>query len=222
MLRRWNGSGWQDIANFRRWNGSAWQDSNLNKWNGSAWETIFPVERNLYNYGDQCSDITGGWGRIIDLWTCYGSYIRSSYHYIDYNSDHIFVRTNDWKNNGSVATQNAVDLTNYKKINILYDFYSYEIGSYNNGFEWGVCNGALTRYYDDHNPPQVLCNGYNYRVARAIDVPYTADERWYNDQVHSIDISDLTGLWYIFTVPFSWSMYGDYTIIKIKRVWLSN
>ena len=222
MLRKFNGSSWQDVQFLRRFNGSSWQDSKLKKFDGSNWQYIFPVEKNLYNYGDQCTSITGGWSRIINLWIKYGNYTRSSSRYIDYNADHIYIRTNDWSYNGSVATQNAVDLTYYNNLNILFDFYSYETGTYNNGFDWGVCQGPLTQFMDNYNPSKVKCNGYVYREARAIDIPYTADQTWYNDRVHTINISDLSGLWYIFTAPFSWSWYGDYTIVKIKRIWLSN
>lgn len=213
----------QDIVGCRRWNGTAWEDiKNVRKWNGTAWENILLIEKNIYIYGDQCIDSTGGWGRVINLWPCYGTYTRGMNRYIDYNIDHIYIRTFNWSYNGSVATQNAVDLTYYKKINILFDFYSYESGIYNNGFEWGVCRGPLTDFYDRTNPPKILCSGYEYRMSRAIDIPYTECQKWYNDIVHSIDISDLSGMWYIFTAPFSWSLGTDYTIVKIKRVWLSN
>lgn len=223
MFKKWNGSSWQDITTLKKWNGSAWQDiSSLKKYNGSAWQDVYPVEKNLYNYGDQCNSITGGWGRIINLWTCYGNYYRDSYRYIDYNSDHMYIRTYMWNYNGSVATQNTIDISNYKKVNILYDIYVYETGGYDGGFIWGVCNGPLNRYYDGYNPPKELCNGYSYRAVTASKIQYGQDKKWYNDQVHTIDISDLSGLWYIFTVPYSWAWHSDYTIVKIKRVWLSN
>lgn len=39
LMKRWNGSSWQDYVP-RRWNGSSWVNAIVRRWNGSSWQII--------------------------------------------------------------------------------------------------------------------------------------------------------------------------------------
>ena len=39
LLKRWNGSSWQDFVP-KTWNGSSWVAANVKRWNGSSWQII--------------------------------------------------------------------------------------------------------------------------------------------------------------------------------------
>lgn len=71
----------------------------------------------LYNEGDQCSDITGGWGKNGWTWGGYANSIQG----LNINSDHIKLSANPPSYVAAVGTNEKVDLSRYKSLEVLYD-----------------------------------------------------------------------------------------------------
>ena len=220
MLRRYNGSSWQDIINLRRWNGSAWQDATLKRHDGSNWMEVWSPDLKLYNWGDECTSVTGGWGRVVPFWQDYTS---GSGSYIAHNSETLDVKSKGWGGNYAVCTQNPVDLTNYNKLYIKFQVYGYTV-SYLNQVQAGIVH-TVPDYICYSNPAKMNSysltpspNQVNYNVMYNGGSSVAGTWRWVS---HNIDISTINRTGYIWICPTSWSAYDDYTIAKIYEVKLT-
>lgn len=222
MIKNFNSQNFVDVSISKRFDGTNWVDTvNNYRFDGSNWIEYMTREINLYNLGDQCTSITGGWTRTTNFWYPYvgGSYENGN-DYLKYNTDNMEIKSYMWYNYEVPMTVNSIDLTAYSRLNILFDFYCYETGTYNNGVNFGVSSGVPVYIYKN-NPITVICDGYDYRQHESYRINYDKDETWYYDQSLSLDISTCSGLYYPWICPISWSWHNDYSIVKVKRIWLS-
>ena len=75
---------------------------------------VFSKQQFLYNLGDECSSITGGWAK--------GGYARGSAT-VTKNSDHILLKsTSSGNQTVTVFTKNKINLTNYSKLYIEFQY----------------------------------------------------------------------------------------------------
>lgn len=92
--------------------GGAWVDLDAYLYNGAEWVQFSTARLFLYNKGDKCEAITGGWGT--------SGYSHRSYSLRNptFNSTSVTIASNNATNAGAVGTLNAVDLTDIKTIKI--------------------------------------------------------------------------------------------------------
>lgn len=125
-----------------------------------------------------------------------------------------------WYNFHVPITTNAVDLTRFREIHILYDFYFYESSVYDNQMWWGITSRIPSFIFSGHPTITKYCDGYDNITTQAFRKMYhEGNQTWFYNQTHSIDISQKNGAYHIFVVPVSWSYYNDYTIVRIKKIW---
>lgn len=219
MIKRFDGANWVDVSSVRRFNGSNWQDCNsVKRFDGSNWvETMHELD--LYNFGNYCIPITGGWNRTTNFWYPYTT--TSSQSYLKYNANNIEIKSCNWNNYKVPMTSKAIDLSNYNKLNLLFDFYFYESATFDNGLNFGV-SSTVPEYIYRNNPITVVCDGYDYRQHEQYRIYYTYSNQWFYDQSLSLNISTCRGTYFPWIAPISWAQYSDYTIVKVKRIWLSN
>lgn len=90
----------------------AWVDLDAYLYNGAEWVQFSTARLFLYNKGDKCEAITGGWGT--------SGYSHRSYSLRNptFNSTSVTIASNNATNAGAAGTLNAVDLTDIKSIKI--------------------------------------------------------------------------------------------------------
>lgn len=94
----------------------ALKDVTAKIYQGGKWADWI-TECYLYNEGDQCSDITGGWGKDGWTWAGYANSIQG----LTINSDHIKLSANPPSYVAAVGTNKKVNLSRYKSLEVLYD-----------------------------------------------------------------------------------------------------
>lgn len=97
-------------------NSYIWQVRNAKFYNGAAWTGL---EVPLYDYGDECTSLSGGWTTSNASWSTAGSGITAT---LTKNSDHMFVTGNSTRVTGGsgyrLTTISTVDLTDIDQIGI--------------------------------------------------------------------------------------------------------
>lgn len=63
----------------------------------------------LYNRGDQCTDLTGGWAVRYN----------TGYESLSYNSDHLSFKSANGNNAGGLSTKKAIDFSGYSRLYVL-------------------------------------------------------------------------------------------------------
>lgn len=116
---------WQEAATPQVWDPAleAYEDTRGLAWNPElgAWEERWDPDKTLwlYNHGDECGSVTGGWAKVSNYSYQYGSwekrpgslYVKCTYpDYPPYGNYHP-----RW------ATQDAVDVTKYSRLRMLVD-----------------------------------------------------------------------------------------------------
>jgi hypothetical protein len=96
--------------------GGVWVDKSAKSYQGGAWVDL-ASDCYLYNSGDQCSDITGGWGKSD--WTWAGN--ANSINGRTINSDNIKLSANPPTYAAAVGTNNKVNFSGYSTLEVTYD-----------------------------------------------------------------------------------------------------
>lgn len=187
-LKRYNGSAWQDVANVKRYNGSAWQDvASVKKYDVSAWGSIFPIAVYAYNLGDENTSLTGGWVNGFSYLPSSGTRTKETDHLKIYSYGATL-----W-----FDTYNLIDLTNYTKLNIDWEFI------------FGTGSGSRAAGLR-------VTSAKNSETSDVRSISYaTAFAR----RTESFDISDLNGSYYI--ALSLGSNPSTYSTLKAYKIWLS-
>ena len=95
---------------------SAWTLHRAELYNGTEWADLcIPI----YNHGDECTALSGGWAVSNASWSTAGSGIKAS---LTKNSDHIFVTGDSTRVTGGsgyrLTTASLLDLTDVERIGI--------------------------------------------------------------------------------------------------------
>ena len=120
----------------------AWVETTGMSWNTEAqtWEERWGKKLFLYNYGDECTDITGGW---VHRDRDYNSYTPIQTSGIK-NTDNIEI-IGDTRTQCSLETSNTIDLTNFSKL--FYDVWGQSED--NGGMNLRKADGTFVRLIDD-------------------------------------------------------------------------
>lgn len=146
----------------------------------------------LYNQGDQATSITGGWE--VSSGVAASGYLKSTTNPVFATSKVSLSLTGGAADKSSaINTKNAVDLTNYSTLNIAV---TQSIS--NGGAYWSACSNSTGYYVSD-----AAARADNYG-----DISKT-----------TLDISSLTGLYYVFFSILSWTNTGG--TADLTKVWLS-
>lgn len=119
----------------------------------------------LYNRGNQCTDLTGGWAVRYN----------TGYESLSYNSDHLSFKSANGNNAGGLSTKKAIDFSGYSRLYLLVGGKSapgfgvttnpgYRNDQMNNGY--GIIYGARTTaissglYLMEIDIEDINCSGY--------------------------------------------------------------
>ena len=150
--------------------------------------TIWRKGLYLYNSGDQCIDITGGWAGLKTA----GYTTSGTPGLADgvINSNNMYFTAEKYNRVG-VGTINAIDLTNYSKLHIIYES-SGEVGG----------NGSTLRAGKDKSMNNLIV----LVTMNTTTAPTEAE----------VDISNYNGMYYLHTqVYYSSGLWG-----RIHKIWL--
>ncbi len=161
-----------------------------------AWKDAWSPKLYLYNYGDECTAVTGG--IRVDM-----NFDENKINYnqwVSKRSDCIHVAYNDVTANMGGITANKIDITGYTKICTLRRIIKRVEDSGNFGYQYvGAIEGATSSPYSS-----VDSTTYKAIITVIVD----GEEKEYHkgiyhtiplnkDIISKADISDATGSWYI-------------------------
>jgi len=143
--------------------GGSWVSKPAQSWQGGKWVDWF---RYLYNRGDECIDLTGGW--IAKSWKMAENAGEAAQTYsIEKNEDNLrFTKTGQV---GAVMhTVYKIDLTNVKTINFKGKMYPGASNDHWTAFYvWENLNG---RYWSSNAADSVLCEAGTIKQQFSLDV----------------------------------------------------
>ena len=155
----------------------------------------------LYNNGDECTDITGGWKAIaVDE----GEGTTTKKPTLTYNSDLKCLNAqlygdSSGSNGGSITINNKIDYSQYKHLNIVY---TANLTHYNASNIVDICK----------NHENVVSWADNVITSLCYSEPINVKKRWKNNVKKINDINSF----YIYLQSY----YGTTTSINIYEVWL--
>ena len=143
--------------------GGSWVSKTAQSWQGGKWVDWF---RYLYNHGDECIDLTGGW--IAKAWKMAENAGEAAQTYsIEKNEDNLrFTKTGQV---GAVMhTVYAIDLSNAKSIHFKGKMYPGPSNDHWTAFYvWENMNG---RYWNSNAAASVLCEAGTIKQQFSLDV----------------------------------------------------
>lgn len=202
----------------------AWQDTEGYAHDNAleAWRKAWPARLYLYHEGDECADITGGWVTTYEhspqheTWAGGNSAISKGPA-----SMMLTISASNNYSSGSIVTTNQIDLTNY---NTLYIDIGALLYAGSSDMYTGNCNAHMGVGVSSTQNEYVY-GDYVKRVETALWVRTAILDKYENFQnsVIEIDISDLTGGYYVFGImAHSVADYGDQKEMRavVNAVWL--
>lgn len=170
----------------------AWVDKTATSYRGGKWTGWELV---LYDAGDECTDVTGGWTSINDSGAGKSTFTK--------NSDHMSITssfTSILDFSRYTYTNLLINPTGYSKLNILYDYSDTLSGSssYTNFF-LGMHNKNVGDYNFDAR--KVLAKGTGV--------------------IASCDVSSISTQKYVVMFCNMYGNSGTRVDIKIRKIWLS-
>ncbi len=208
-MRRWDteAGAYVDVKSVRqrRADSVTVDAKSVKVWDDGAWREVWPKRLYLYNRGDECNGITGGWTTRGFTWS--SSAFKATNPVLVKNSDNLYfyLLYNDWKS-GGVSTVNKIDLTKYSKIKILNQSYCANRSSFS---DWCglVLLDNFSSVVNSHYWPPLCIKGSNTRA----------------EKVTEINISGVSGAKYIVfaMVPDSGGTSAAGTVQTwVKQIWL--
>lgn len=174
--------------------GGAWVDKEAKSYQNGEWVS-WVVAVYLYNTGDECNAMTGGWSQ-----TSNGGNKPMT---LSKDSSYLHI-TGSWSgnytSNSTTSTAKTVDVSKYTKLNVLYDFSASS----------GTFAGAGTPFQD-------LNIGLG--TSNASLSSYVSATKGTNQTV-TLDISAQNGSFYVVIQSANYCTSGNVDI-KIHKVWLS-
>ena len=161
----------------------------------------------LYNYGDECEDVTGGWyGSVAVGWSYYSLEDTYMYGYAPYNYDYEDRKTSFGPR---FYTEDAIDLSGYSSIN-AYIWYSYRCYS--------------TSWTDTYTTTAVTLALQDIPTSTGVTVDTTNTTSTVSGYTTlAIDISDLDEeslVWVGCHAVYYDTQWGFASTIKVYSVWL--
>lgn len=138
--------------------------------------TLTLTQAYLFNWGDHCDAVTGGWQVTKTLDASATAYSVGT---LKYNSSDQITMDLAWRNDGFLAPRNKIDLTHYSKVRCYVYLYSDDAD-----YPWYFSVAT-------HNNP-----AGNYVVAN-IELPYPNGSQYEGWREVELDISNLTGSYYV-------------------------
>ena len=184
----------------------------------------------LYNYGDECTDVTGGWQTVYGVQDN-GIALNKGTATLTKNADHMYLyvgKTADIVySTGCMVTSKKIDLTNYNKIYV-------EVGALTCAGTSGLPNVSSVNAYIYGGVSQTQnkyqnTSGLTNRATHAYwsigwSPSYHSTYNNYQNSVREIPISSVTGEWYVFAVAcVGNSSEGTQSQMSavVKKVWLA-
>lgn len=190
-----------------------------------AWKKVWPTRPKalyLYNQGDECTDITGGWVTTYENSPQYGTWTGGNSAISKEPASMVLtVSASSNYSSGSIVTANPIDLTNY---NTMYTDVGALLYAGSPNMYAGNCNAHMGVGISGVRDEYV----YGDYVKRAGEASWirTADSYGYENFQNSVikmDISGLTGSYYVFGImAHSVGDYGDQKEMRavVNAVWL--
>ena len=157
----------------------------------------------LYNNGDECEDITGGWEEFAwDPWN-YGSvaaYSHKGVHTLDFGD-----YSKNYFGDGGFKTKNNINLNDYSKLYI-------DVSSF-------TCNFVPRTDGDYPN----ACNGYYIYIGNKVLVSRTYKSDTTTSETIEVDISDnnTNDILKMYSMCSNWGLNGCYIAsCNINAIWL--
>lgn len=165
--------------------------------------TSIPTKVYLYNAGDECTSITGGWkGHQFDSSFKNGFYTKGT-SYLEYGD-----KTSNYGYGGFITTK-AIDLTKYSKLVVKHQIASTSYTSgYNSHAKVSLCTVAA---------PTIRTNGH---LIDLTTINGSSGNRAATETV--IDISSRTGSYYIGVRGESGSFNNDMITARLHYIYLTN
>lgn len=138
--------------------------------------TITVTAPYLFNWGDHCNAVTGGWQVTKTLDASATAYSVGT---LKYNSSDQITMDLPWCNDGFLAPKNKIDLTHYSKIRCYVYLYSDDAD-----YPWYLSVAT-------HNNP-----AGNYAVAN-VELPYPNGSQYAGWRTAELDVSGITGSHYV-------------------------
>lgn len=209
MIKRFDGTNWTDIQFNRRFDGTNWVDTQFNRrFDGTNWVDVWSSEKVLYDYGNEKTEITGGWGTDI-LW--HNGYTAG---YIAKESDHLLSAdlTSNYGNKG-FCTRSPVNIGTYKNLNVLLNISENrslrEDDVNGNAFFISLAHKYITGSFTGRNEDFLFHNKKPvWQLGNA------------NNVVLSASVVN-AGNKYVCLIPCSHAHNSDTIVVRIYRVWLS-
>lgn len=190
-LKKYVNAAWSNITKLQRYNSNAWQDCTyVKKYVNSAWTDIYNTKY-LYNYGDECTEITGGFvSKYANNAT--GGTGYSGVPTLTKNSDNLQIsipnQTYAYNDNHNMAglwhPANKIDLTNYTTLNVLCDMTYGQTTEMNMDYRYG-------HYIRVSDGPNLDSTHYASKYYR----PTTGNK---SKVTISVDVSTISGEYYVF------------------------
>lgn len=153
----------------------------------------------LYNSGDQCSDVTGGWLASTKLDTATAATQSGK---LTLNSTNMVASiayvTDTCQAGGKIVTKNTVDVTGYTTLHIECSYSETESGEPLSAI-FGLFETDVACYPDSVAQKELTTTTSN--------------------AAYSIDISDVTGKYYV-GVYLGWSNFGGSASSTIKMIYI--
>lgn len=171
------------------------------------WEGVSGVNRKvfssgivLYNFGDECTNITGGWKNAY----CYNQYTVSKL-----NSIYITAIGSGYSS-GSVVPTNKIDISNHNKLMMQFNgLLHYK------RFSGGTIVLCVTDSINTFLQNTAIAKTY-VRPKTSVDLTGTS----LNNSIIEVDISGISGSHYIGVELYKDNEYTDKDELMIKKVWL--
>lgn len=113
--------------------GGTWIGTPMKLYQGGAWES--PWDGYVYNTGDECFDVTGGWE------TAYKSGLESNLKgTLTKNADHLYLEADGYKEQVWAKTVRKVNITGRSKLEI--EVISFTTSSYGPTRKFGISDGS--------------------------------------------------------------------------------
>lgn len=145
-----------------------WADKTAKTWNGSKWVewTVY-----LYNKGDKCTSVTGGYGEKV--------YSGGA---LTWNTDSVYLGySGSTARTTTIYTNNKIDISNFSKLNV-----KVRDATINTAFVFGVID---TPHID-------ASGGYSEFISNCV-AAHSETDNIDSETVLSLDISSLSGNYYI-------------------------
>lgn len=167
----------------------------------------------LYNKGDQCTDVTGGW--LASARMPYNGQVAPSVYFGNPMTMNIYSGPNNNSNpnntGGCVETKNGVDLTNYSTLKFLVDYCNFQatFGSAAGG------DNAMAQLGVTPNLTGTISLSKYAQIKNSASYWETDI-----DTIYSVDVSGFTNIQDVIVAIRTGNGNGSFAIMHVSEIWL--